>query len=69
MDDFFYSDGTVKVERHTLVKEGYSPIKIRKILGDWEYLAYKQKAYGCERWEKLTQSEEVIQENIAKYGV
>ena len=69
MDDRFYSDGTIRVERYTLHKDGYDPIKIRKILGDWEYLAYTQKAYGMERWEKLPQTEDVIQENITKYGV
>ena len=48
----FYSDGTVKVERHTLYKEGYTPIKIRKILGVWETLAYTNSRLD-DRWEVI----------------
>ena len=66
MNNNFYSDGTLKVERHTLVKEGFNPIKIRKILGEWEMLA-NVSDIGDERWEKLSMSEEVILSNIAKY--
>jgi hypothetical protein len=67
----FYSDGTIKVERYTLVKEGFRPIKLRYILGDWEMLAYTN-SHLDERWEKINPEifcEECILKYIEKYGV
>lgn len=63
----FYSDGTVKVERYTLVKDGFAPMKIRKILGAWEYLAHVSNI-GDERWEKINISEDEILKQIDMYG-
>ena len=63
----FYSDGTVKVERHTLHKDGYKPMKLRKILGVWEYLAYVS-GIGDERWQGLPLSEDSIMKQIELYG-
>lgn len=66
-DDRFYSDGTVKVERFTLLKDGFRPLKIRKILGDWEMLAYTSRI-GDERWVGINLSEDQILEQIKAYG-
>ena len=54
-------------EFYLLEKEGFTPMKIRKIFGEWEYLAYTNKSLD-DRWERLPQSEEVILEQIKKYG-
>ena len=67
-DKWFYPDGTVYVERHILHRDGWNDMRIRKILGDWEYLAYTSANFD-ERWEKLPQTEEQILEQIEKYGV
>ena len=64
----FYSDGTIKVERHTLVKDGFYPIEIRKILGKWEMLM-NVSANGDERWQDLPFSDAHIRKQIEKYGV
>lgn len=69
-EETFYSNGTTRVERHTLVKDGFHPIKIRKILGDWESLAYENPHTGDTRWEKINLKlfpEEVILEHIELY--
>jgi hypothetical protein len=66
MDDWFYPDGVIKVERHTLHRDGWTDMKIRKILGDWEYLAYTSANFD-EHWVKLNLTEEQIQNNIRKY--
>ena len=63
----FYSDGTVKVERHTLYKDGYQPMKLRKILGKWAYLAYTSNI-GDERWQELPYNEDFIKRQIELYG-
>jgi len=66
----FYSGGTVKVERHTLYKEGYTPIKIRKILGVWETLAYTNSRLD-DRWEVIDSNkycEDCIKKHIELYG-
>jgi len=63
----FNSDGTVKVERYTLHKDGYNPMKLRKILGKWEYLAYTS-GIGDERWQELPLDEKSIILQIGLYG-
>ena len=63
----FNSDGTVKVERYTLHKDGYQPMKLRKILGVWEFLAYKSH-YGDEKWQELPIDEKSIILQIGLYG-
>ena len=68
IDDRFNSNGTINIQRHTLRKDGWNDMMIRKILGDWEYLAYTSANFD-ERWEKLPQTEEQILEQIEKYGV
>jgi hypothetical protein len=67
--DWFYSDGTIRIERHTLMKEGFPEVKIRKIYGIWEILEYKFLS-GDESWKKLNPivfTEEKIQEQIKLY--
>jgi len=63
----FNSDGTININRHTLFKDGYQPMKIRKILGKWEYLAYKSH-YGDERWQELPFDDKFIEKQVELYG-
>jgi hypothetical protein len=67
----FYSDGSIKIERHTLRKYPFPDIKLRKILGHWEQLAYKSPHTGDERWVNIEKefTEEQILEHIRLYGV
>ena len=68
--DWFYSDGTIKVDRHTLTKEGFPEVKIRKMYGVWEMLSYKNSHTGDESWHKLNPlvfTKEKIQEQITLY--
>ena len=67
-DEKFYSDGAVRVYRFTLRKDGFTPIKIRKHLGQWDYLAYRSNI-GDERWAKIVGfTETQILEHIKLYG-
>lgn len=56
-------------ERYTLKKEGFQDLKLRKMFGQWEMLAYKNHHTGDERWYKLSNfSEEIIQKHIKLYS-
>ena len=57
----------MKIERYTLLKDGYYPLKIRKILGVWEMLAHTY-SNGDERWSTIDLPEEFILKNIEEYG-
>jgi hypothetical protein len=63
----FNSDGTININRHTLFKDGYQPMKIRKILGVWEFLAHTSNI-GDERWQELPFDEKFIEGQIELYG-
>jgi len=64
----FNSDGTIYVERHTLRREGFADIRIRKIYGKWEYLVNISANFD-ETWDELPHTEEQIMKNIAEYGI
>ena len=64
----FYSDGTTRIERWTLRKEGFNDVKIRKIHGIYQMLAHRY-GNGDERWEDLFIEEESILSQIKEYGV
>lgn len=66
--DMFYADGTLKIERFLLRKEGFPDIHLRRIYNKWEMLAHKYRN-GDTRWLKLNMPEELIQMNIEMYGV
>jgi len=69
-ESWFYPDGSIKVERYTLdFGEGLPQMEIRKIYGEWEYLAYRKASNGYERWSKLERTEEYMQEQIEKYAI
>jgi hypothetical protein len=64
---WFYSDGTLFVERYTLKKDGFPDVKIRRIYDDWEMLT-NVSANADEHWVKINLTEEQIQDNIKKYA-
>lgn len=64
--EYYYPDGIVKVERWTLYREGFTPIKVRWMLGEYEVLSYTS-ANGDERWSKIDMPDEQIEAQIDKY--
>ena len=58
-------------EIYILKKAGFHNFTIRKMLGEWEYLAYVNIHTLDQRWEKIDMnlfSEEVIREHIKNWS-
>ena len=58
-----------ETKHYILQKDGFTNVEIRKMLGVWEILSYRNKHTMGTRWKKLDYTEYEILKYIELYGV